>query len=433
MSDYMFMLESHLTGPQFRAVNLVANVAAESGFNVFLAGGALRDMLGGFAVRELDFVVEGAPAKLVKALEKRGVETAAVDELRKIHTLELPEGVAATLSMSRQERFAKTGARPQVSPAPIHEHLRCRDFTVNAMALSLSKGSRGLLLDPTNGQSDIAQRELRAVGNYTLYDEPARLLTLLRLKVRLGFAIGERTEAQYRNAREAGVEKYIGAAALRDELFAISSEPNPGELIELLEREGLLTLFSPALAGAKVNHAGFQKLQKALQMVPYGTDLRSQPFGLFLSLLVEKLTPKERTAFAKQSGLSKSDVAQWQHLEPRAKKLEKALASAKLNRASLIYAALVKAAGDEILFLMCRSANRTVTDRLKAYLQKHLPTALEVTDADVASRGAVPGTPKFAAAREAYIAGRLDGRIRKPAPPPAPEPAPVAAAARRFN
>lgn len=429
----MFMLESHLTGPQFRAVTLVANVAAESGFNVFLAGGALRDMLGGFAVRELDFVVEGAPAKLAKALEKRSVSAALVDDHRKIYTIGLPEGVSATLSMSRQERFAKTGARPQISPAPIHEYLRCRDFTVNAMALSLSKGSRGLLLDPTNGQSDIVQRELRAVGNYTLYDEPARLLTLLRLKVRLGFAIGERTEAQYRNAREAGVEKYIGPAALREELRAMASEPNPAELIELLEREGLLSLFSPALTGAKVNHLGFQKLQKALQMVPFGTDFRREPLGLFLNLFAEKLTPKERAAFVKQSGLTKGDLAQWNQLDPRAKKLEKALASPKLNRASLIYATLVKAPGDEILFLLGRSANRTVTDRLKSYLQKHLPTALEVTDADVAARGAVPGTPKFAAAREAYIAGRLDGRIRKPAPPPVPEPAPVAAAARRFN
>jgi tRNA nucleotidyltransferase/poly(A) polymerase len=433
MSDYMFMLESHLTGAQNRVVSQVATAAAESGFNVFLSGAAVRDMLGGFAVRELEFVVEGLPAKLVKPLDKAGIGLAQKAAVRKIYAIETGDGVAGAISMSRQERYSKTGARPQVVPAPIHEYLRCRDFTINAMALSLSKGSWGLLLDPTNGQSDLSRRELRAVGNYTLYDEPARLLTLLRLEVRLGFSIGERTRAQYWNAREAEVEKYIQPSALRDELTQIAAEPNPGDVVAVLERENLLTLFSPALTGAKVNHPGFQKLQKALQMVPYGTDLRTEPMGLFLGLLAGKLSAKERLTFAKQSGLTKADLDLEKKLAPRAKKLEKTLASAKLARASQVFAVLSKAPGDEILFLMCHSANRTVTDRIKAHLQRYLVTAQEVTDADIIARGGVPSTPKFIQLKEAYIAGRLDGRIRKPAPPPMPDPVTVAAAARRFN
>ena len=433
MSDYMFMLESHLTGPQNKALAQVMAVAQQAGLNVYLTGGSMRDVMGGFAARDLDIVVEGQVSKLVKALQKEGAELVATDELLKSSEMRLLGNVPVGISMSRQERYARSGAKPQISPAPIHEHLRCRDFTINAIALSLSKGSRGLLIDPTNGVSDLQLRELRTVGNYTLYDDPSRLLRLLRLEVRLGFAIGERTMAQYRNAREAGLEAHITPAARRQELLAMAAEPNPGELIKRLEQEGLLTLFAPALSGAKVNHAGFQKLHKAAQSVPYGHDFEFDPRGLFLFLLTELLTPKERAALIQASALEKADTDLWQKLETRAKKLEKALQAPKLSRASQIYAALRAVPGDEILFLLCRSTHRLVTDRLKNYLQKYLQTAQEVTDADVVAKGGVPGTPKFDVIRNQIVNGRLDGRLKKPAPVVV-EVAPVAvASARRFN
>jgi tRNA nucleotidyltransferase (CCA-adding enzyme) len=432
MSDYMFMLESHLTSAQSAALAAIVAAAQETELNLFLTGASVRDMLGGFAIRDLDFAVEGAPSKLVKALVKRGAELISSDDHRKEADLRMAGGVHANLVMSRAEKYARPGARPTITAAPIYDHLRHRDFTINAMALSLNKGSRGLLIDPTNGAGDLQNREIRAISNYSLYDDPARILRLIRYQVRYGFAVEARTQNQYNNAREAEIEKSIPAAALRSDLVRAASEPNPGELVKAYERENLLTLFSPALTGAKVNHAGFQKLQKAMQLAPYGLDLHLDMLGLFLNLLVEKLSPKEQAAFIGACALTKEDVDLWRKLDARAKKLEKAVAAPTLKRASQIYGLLSKSMGDEIFYLLCRSGQRTVLDRLKNYLQKYLPAAHEVTDADVIARGGQPGTPKFEQLRAQVVSGRLDGRIRKPVPPP--EPVPVAAtAARRFN
>ena len=85
--------------------------------------------------------------------------------------------------------------------------------------------------------------------------------------------------------------------------------------------------------------------------------------------------------------MHKTEVDLWQKLEPRAKKLEQAVKSARLKQPSQIYQALVKAPGDEMLFLLYRSQQRTVQDRIRNYLQKYYPTALEVTDADVEKAG----------------------------------------------
>lgn len=431
MSDYMFMLESHLTRTQSKVVSQIVAAAHEAGLNIFLAGGAIRDMLGGFPVRDLDFVVEGQPVRLVKALIKAGVKEVSSDDLKKLTELRFPEGVTASVAMSRQEHYTKTGGKPQVKPAPIYDHLRSCDFTVNAIALSLNKGSRGLLIDPTNGVGDLETRELRTVSNYAFYDEPVRILRMIRLQIRLGLSIEAKTQNQYQNAREANVEKHISSAALHQELIHVAAEQNPGDVIAAWDREQLLVLFSPALTGAKINTAGFQKLQKAMQLIPYGVDLDLDPLGLFLNLLTEKMTPKDKSAFIQTTALTKTEQSLWKNLDARAKKLEKALGSEKVKKASQIYALLSTAPGDEILYLLCRSQQRLIQDRLKNYLQKYIVTAQEVTEADVVEKGGVPGTAKFETVRKSVIFGRLDGRIKKPAPPPE---APVqVVTARRFN
>ncbi len=432
MSDYMFMLESHLTAAQNRVAAQVAAVAGEMDLNVYLVGGAVRDMLGGFPVRDLDFVVEGNPVKLVKALEKKGAQITAQDSTRKSYDLLFPGHISASLGIAREEKYAKTGKKPTIRPATIYEHLRSRDFTINAVALSLSRGSRGLLIDPTNGAGDLVARELRAISGYAFYDEPARMLRMARLQVRLGLTVEPRTLSHFENAREARVQRHISPAALRREILHIAEEPNPGEVIRSIEKAQLLTLFGPMLAGAKVNHAGFQKLQKALQAIPYGTDLGIEKLGIFLLTLAEPLAPKERAALVKASNLTHADVAAWQKLEARAKKLERALKSASLKKPSHVYRALRDAPGDEILFLLARSAERLVQDRLKNYLQKYIVTAQEVTDADVAAKGAVPGSPKFKKVREDMIFARLDARPKR-IPVPEPVVAAPATAQRRFN
>ncbi len=420
MSDYMFMLESHLTADQGRVATEVQAKAADQGLNLFLSGGAMRDMLGGFPIRDLDFTVEGNGPKFAKLLSSKcGAEIVSTDDHKKSAELMFPNGVSVEIGTARVERFGKPGARPQVTPATMHEDLRGRDFTINAMALSMHKASRGLLLDPTNGQADLERKEMRTVHNYAFYDDPSRLLRLLRFKTRLGFAIEERTQMQYANAREAEMEKKIPVEILGLELRRIADEPDPGELLRVLEEEKLVQLFSPVLAGAKLNLPTFQRLHKARQTVPSGAEFPIQNMGLFLNVLMEKLSPKDRTALIKRLSLTKADVNLWQKLDAKAKKLEKELKSVKLNRASMVYRFLKTQQGELMLYLLLRSQQRLVVDRIKNYFTKYIPISLEVTDRDLLATGVEPG-PKFAKAKEDYINGRLDGRIKKPVPPEPP-------------
>src|ERR1022692_5016078 len=172
MADYIYTMEIRLTPDQQRGVTLVQDIARAAGMNIYLAGGAVRDIISGFPIRDLDFAVQGNPLKLQKELERAGVAIVGDDDDLKSLLLTLPGNVRAEISMARTERYEKAGKPPQVSPATIIEDLKRRDLTVNAMALSLNPGSRGLLMDPFNGAADIEAKVVRILHNYAFVEDP---------------------------------------------------------------------------------------------------------------------------------------------------------------------------------------------------------------------------------------------------------------------
>lgn len=422
MSDYIYMLESHLSPDQNRAVAVVQGAAAQAGLNLFLTGGAMRDMLAGFRIRDLDFVVEGNALLLAKAMTGTGATVLSTDEVRKSLTLAFPGDVTVKIGMARREKPARNGGKPQVTQATIQEDLRGRDFTCNAIALSLNKTSRGLLLDPLNGLADIQRRELRAANSYGFYNDPSRLLRLIRFRVRLGFAVDERTQIQATTAREAG-ELAISPRILGEELRQMASDDNPSEILKLLEENQLLAVFSPALGGPKLNLGSIVKLEKSAKLLPDDPASRSARLAPFLCALTEKLTAKERQALVKATELTKAEVAQWQKLDARSKKLENALRSARIRKPSQVYHLVSAAAPDEVLYLFYHSSLKPVQERLRNHFQKYLPAVQEITAEQWSQVEGAPGSPKQQKARQEFITRLLDRRPPKPALPPDVPPA----------
>ena len=430
MSDYMFRLESHLTGEQFRAVGLVMAAAGKAGVSLYLTGGALRDVFAGFPARRLDFTTEGSPAKLAKLLAKDGAVEVAGNEHTKAIGLKFPSGATLEIGMAHTEKFSKPGGPPQIAPATIYEDLQCRDFTINAMALSLNKASLGLIVDPANGMGDIERKELRTIGNYSFYDDPVRMLRLIRLKVRMSYQIDERTRMQLDNAREAGMLDRITPEAIGEEVRQMAGEAHSHDLLKALEAEKLLDLISPVLASGKLNYASLQKLQKAHQMVPFGLEFKIHPLPLFLAVLLEKLNAKEGAALFKAAEITRGEAGAVDKLAPAAKKLERTLMGAKLQKPSMLYQVLQKTPGEQILYLAVYSGQRMVQDRIRNYFTKYMPAALEITNEMVVATGAVVGTAKFQRVKEEMILTRLDARPKKVPPPEPPPPPPMSGFAR---
>ncbi len=231
---------------------------------------------------------------------------------------------------------------------------------------------------------------------------------------------------QVANAREAEVEKQIPRAALAEEMKRISAEDRPAEILAALEEEGLLALFSPALAGGKLDSAGLAKFEKAISLPPLEPAWRAARWGPFLYALAEKMPPREKQALAKNLELTKADVDAWQKLEARAGKLEAALRAPRIRKPSHVYHLLAHAAADEVIFLLYHSSYKPVQERLRNYFQKYLPELEGVTAEEWAGVEGQPGTAKHTKARDEFITHRLDRKPPKPPEPPAGElPAPA--------
>jgi hypothetical protein len=145
---------------------------------------------------------------------------------------------------------------------------------------------------------------------------------------------------------------------------------------------------------------------------------------LFLSVLLENLNAKDRATVIKSAEITRGEVAHWQKLEGAAKKLERELKADKLKKASQLYQVLIKAPGEQVLWLMVYSSQRLVQDRIKNYFEKYLPASQEVTDEMVTLAGAAVGTAKFQKVKEEMILKHLDARPKKVEPPPEPPPPP---------
>jgi tRNA nucleotidyltransferase (CCA-adding enzyme) len=161
--------------------------AREAGTILFLTGDAVRDLTSGQAVRELEVAVHGNALKLKKTLENLAAKTVwGEDEASRSLYLCFPGTVRVDLISTHRVEYPKPG-KPVYHPATIQEDLRRRDFTVNAMAISLNEGSFGLLMDPMNGAADIESRTLRLVSNYGFLEEPSLLIRATRYMARLGW------------------------------------------------------------------------------------------------------------------------------------------------------------------------------------------------------------------------------------------------------
>jgi tRNA nucleotidyltransferase (CCA-adding enzyme) len=201
---------------------------------VFLVGGAVRDLLLGRERADVDLVVIGDAGTLAKAL---GAE---VVEHERFATAKVwLDGHEIDIASARQEGYRHPGALPEVGPAPtIEADLTRRDFTVNAMALPL----RGdvCLIDPHGGRADLDARLLRVLHPRSFADDPTRALRAARYASRFGFALAPETEALLRETDLATVSEERREA----ELLRLAGEENAPRGFELLGEWGLVELRS---------------------------------------------------------------------------------------------------------------------------------------------------------------------------------------------
>jgi tRNA nucleotidyltransferase (CCA-adding enzyme) len=432
MADYIYTMEIRLTPDQQRGVTLVQDTARASGMNIYLTGGALRDIISGFSIRDLDFTVQGNPFKLQKELERAGATISGADDDLKTLYLVLPGNVRAEISSARTERYEKTGKPPVIAPATIIEDLRRRDFTVNAMALSLNPGSRGLLMDPFNGAADIEAKAIRILHNYAFVEDPSRMIRALRFAARFQWPLEERTQARFESAKENNYIEYITAKAIGREIEQLSYEDDPLNIVRALEKEQWLKVLNQHWTTAKVDSAGLAQLLKTRQQMSelgYPTD----PAAAVLHFLTAKLGDKD-IAEMRRLIPRKDLVEAWRDIEENAKSLAKRLVGKEASTPSRTWKLLSETRPEMILFLAVTGRQQAVNQKIKNFFTKWRQVQQKVPLPEMTELRITPQMAEYPKIANEVFMLVLDGKLRshteimrflKPlAPPPPPPPPP---------
>lgn len=432
MADYIYSMETRLTPDQQSGVNLVQEIARHAGLNLYLTGGSIRDLITGFPIRDVDLSIQGNPLKLQKDLEKAGITVQGVDEdLRTLHLL-MPGNVRAELSLTRSEAYDKPGKPPVIASATINEDLRRRDFTVNAMALSLNPGSRGLLLDPFNGVADIEAKVLRVLHSYAFLEDPIRLIRATRLGARFHWPLEERTQARYDSGKENNYIEYVSKRSIGAELEQLAHEEDPIVIMRALEKEGWLKLLHPHWTVAKAEASDLGHAIKLRQtLTDLGYTVETGP--LFMYFLTRKMTDKDIAEI--QRMIPRRDfVEKWKHLEREAHDLAKKLAGKEAANNSGAWRILSAAAPENILFLSLTTRQQAVDQKLKNFLTKWRQVKEKLPYAEMAEMRITAQLPEYPKILDEAFLLLLDGKLRshteimnflKPYEPPPPPPPPA--------
>jgi tRNA nucleotidyltransferase/poly(A) polymerase len=414
MPDYMYQLESRLSPEQRAGLVRIQELAAANESNLYLVGGAVRDLISGMPIRDLDFTIEGNPTKIVKELEKGGAQLTSESEPLRSAELVLSGDVDASISAAREEVYARPGTKFEARFSTIMEDLKRRDFSINAIAISLNVNSRGLLLDPTNGLADLERREIRALSIHSFTNQPVRLLRALRYVARMDFKMDSRTSEWFKLAIERKLQETVSPEDAGHELWQVAREENPAAVLKAWEAQDLLTVLNPQLAKRHPDYEAIQRVVRVREdMVSAG--FRPRLFAPVTAAILGKLKDRELASALEAMGLSSSELRAVEQLESEASKVAKILSGPKTASIPDTYAYLEKTPLDLQAYILAESSNAKAVGKIKNYLNKWKPLrqGISAVAVELEAIGLEHG-PKFDKVLEDFFQAQLMGRARKP-------------------
>jgi poly(A) polymerase len=249
-------MEISCTEKELQVFEKISQAAANLHMPCYLVGGFVRDKLLGRPTKDADFVCVGDALRLATEASKRFVPHPKVSLFKNFGTAQfrLPDGFDLEFVGARKESYLRHSRKPEVEPGTIEDDQKRRDFTINALAISLNKEDYGKLVDPFNGVEDLQNGLIRTPLEpaQTFSDDPLRMMRAIRFATQLNFTIYPTTLRAIKEQKER--IKIISQERITDELNKIILSKKPSVGFKLLFETGLLELIFPQmvdLAGAE--------------------------------------------------------------------------------------------------------------------------------------------------------------------------------------
>ena len=375
----------------------VGEYTAKNGQNLYLVGGAVRDLLLGIAYFDLDLVTEGDAITLAQSLRLKNANVVTHPAFGTANVKWASWSI--DLSTARSEIYTTPGALPEVTPSNINRDLFRRDFSINAMAISLHPDKYGELTDPYHGFTDLKNKLIRILHENSFIDDATRIWRAIRYEQRLGFNIEPSTIRLLK--RDTGMLDTISGDRVRHELELVFKEKLPEKVIHRAQELEVLVKLNPAL---KENGWLADKFKNARKMGIPDSSLAI----VYMGLMIYHFDSNALTQFASSLRLIKTIV----HILKEVIELRDNLSTLAKPEVtpSEIYFSLNEYSSLAIIISSIATDSTVIEQHIKNYISRLSHIKPRLNGDDLKRLGIIEGTDIKKLLHLLHIA-RLDGQV----------------------
>lgn len=405
------VLKERLPRKVIKLLKNFGHVADMLGYNVYLVGGLVRDVLLRRENLDVDIVIEGDGIKFAQEFAEH--YDARVRSHPKFGTAVLifSDGFKVDVATARMEYYESPGAPPIVETSSLKLDLYRRDFTINTLAIKLNKRSYGTLIDYFGAQEDIKEKVLRVLHNLSFVEDPTRVLRAIRFEQRFGFKIGRLTLALIKNAVKINCFKDLSGRRLFLELKLILKEQDPIKAIERMNEFDLLQLISPEIRLTKDLRRLLEEIRKVI--VWYNLLYLEEPFEpwkVYWHGLSSSLDTKALGALVQRMGILGPKDLRMIPKRQDEEKLRDSLYKFDADNYRL-YTLLLPYDTETLLYLMAKTGSEKIRRLISNYFTRLKGTRIQLRGRDLVHMGLEPG-PVFKEIFDSLLEARLNNLIK---------------------
>lgn len=393
-----------------RRIGVLSN---KLGFSAFVVGGLVRDLLLGAKNLDLDIVIEGDAISFGKTLSQELSGALIVHRRFGTSTVVTKDRLKIDLATARKEVYERPAALPTVEFSSLKNDLIRRDFTINAMAMSLNKENFGQLIDFFGGESDLKSCRIRVMHDGSFIDDPTRIFRAVRFEQRFGFTIDTHTEELIINAIEEEMFEKVEPQRIRDEIILILKEKEPLKALNRMAELHEFRFIHPKISLDQAMRRFYKSIDETHRWYEKAPFRRRaiEKWLMYLIALFESLSYNETLRLCDKFVFKRGERLRILSYKKDAKRIIKLLSSKKHLAASRIYSVLEPLSYEVILLIMARADSKLATARIKAFLEKYNGIRIKLRGEDIKALGMKPG-PKFKRILQKVLYKKIDGILK---------------------
>jgi tRNA nucleotidyltransferase (CCA-adding enzyme) len=393
-------------------ISQASDSAYSNNMSVYLVGGFVRDLILGVKNLDLDIVVEGDGIKFAEVLSQK-LNVGLIRHRRfGTATVILKKHLKVDIATTRQEYYPQPAYLPEVTCGVLKDDLMRRDFTINAMAISINRQDFGRFIDCFGGEADLADKKIRVLHNLSFVDDPTRILRAIRFEQRYNFKLEPKTLKLLREANELKMLERVQPQRLRDELILLLKEGCPLKPLNRIKELIKFNFINSGLSLSKKNLVFLKSVESQINWFKRKYPKRRQldTWLIYLIGLIDPLNINNIKLICKKFAFRRGEekrILAYKKLEPQ---FIKELSRDKI-KASRVFSLLEPLSYEVIILIKAKFKNKNLEKYIKDFFEIYNGTHLYISGADLHKLGLTPG-PYYQKIFHRVLNAKLDGLVK---------------------